>query len=150
MRMEAYQPSLHRDACMALFDGHLGGLFRPQERTGYRAFLDHLPGPYLVGVEDGEVVACGGVAFEDEAHTLASICWTIVHRDHQKRGLGRAVLEACVAQATADPHCKAIRLETVPATAGFFERLGFDAIHTEVDGYGPGEDRVEMRRPLGA
>jgi len=145
VRLLPFQEPPHRAACLNLFDGHVGGLFRLEERTGFRDFLHDLPGPYLVGVKDGEVVACGGIAFEDETHSLASVCWTIVHRDHQRRGLGRQLIQACVEQALEDPRCTNVRLGTVPATAGFFAKLGFEVVETVKDGYGPGQDRVEMR-----
>jgi ribosomal protein S18 acetylase RimI-like enzyme len=145
MKFVPFQDPPHRAVCLELFDGHLGELFRPEARAGFRAFLDHLPGPYLVGIQEGEVVACGGVAFEDETHSLASVCWTIVHRDHQGRGLGRQLLHACVQEALADPLCTSVRLETVPGTVGFFTKLGFEVVETVADGYGPGQARVEMR-----
>lgn len=47
-----------------------------------------------------------------------------------------------------DERCTHIRLDTLPSTAPFFERFGFEAVSVEPNGYGPGMDRVEMRRTL--
>lgn len=148
MRLIPFEPGRHGADCLALFDGHVGGLFSADERPAFQAFLDALPGPYLVGMDSQDVVACGGIAYEDETHRLASVCWTIVRSDHQGRGLGRTLTHACLDLAAADPRCEAVRLETVPATSGFFAKLGFHVVETQTDGYGPGVDRVEMRREL--
>lgn len=54
-----------RSACLAVFDSNLGKYFVPAEREGFAAFLDALPGRYLV-IEDevGAVLGCGGHAVE--------------------------------------------------------------------------------------
>ena len=154
LRAAAYQPAAHRDACLALFDGNVagpgrpGGTFVPAERAELAAFLDALPGPFVVLVDGaGAVVACGGIAAEEEPG-LWAVCWTIVAADRQGEGVGRALLEGLVEEARR-AGAVALRLETVPATRGFFEASGFRAVEVDPEGYGPDmPPRVEMLREL--
>lgn len=48
---------------------------------------------YVVAYLDGRPLACGSIVpFDDEAATTAEVRRMYVHRDHRRRGLGRAVL----------------------------------------------------------
>ncbi|HEX8430709.1 MAG TPA: hypothetical protein VF625_05455, partial [Longimicrobium sp.] len=62
MRVRDYTTA-DRDPCLAVFDSNVPDFFVPAERGEFAAFLDALPGPYLV-VESaaGTVVGCGGYA----------------------------------------------------------------------------------------
>lgn len=140
-----YEPG-DRDACLALFDSNVPEFFKAWERPGMEAFLDALPGPYLVLWDGAEVVACGGVA--DEGDGVGSICWTVVRRDRQGEGLGRRLLEACHTEARKLPHLARLRLDTIPAVAPFFRKLGYRVASVDADGYAPGMDRVNMEMGL--
>ena len=148
MRLARYDPGEHREACLALFDGHVGGAFREEEREDFVAFLSDPPGPYFVLLHGKAVVASAGIAFEDRERTLASLCWAIVQRPRQGRGLGRLLVEGCLAEAESVASCQAVRLETVPETEAVFQSLGFERVGLERDGYGRGLDKVEMRRAV--
>jgi predicted GNAT family N-acyltransferase len=148
VRLVPYDPREHREACLALFDGNVGGAFRAEERDEFAAFLSHPPGPYFVLLHGEAVVACAGIAFEDRRRAVASLCWAIVQRPRQGRGLGRLLVEGCLAEAESQASCTSIRLETIPETEAIFQRFGFERVELERDGYGPGLDRVEMRRAV--
>ena len=175
--MAPFDPGLHRTACLALFDDNViashrpDGTFRPEERVEFQRFLDDLPGPYFVvtGEEqaagrEGGVVACGGWAREDQPGLL-SLCWTVVAAARQGEGLGRLLVEGVVGEAreavvaggstVAEEGClpsgvpPRLRLDTIPATRGFFEAMGFSVVEVDPEGYGPASPpRVEMVRPL--
>lgn len=142
-----YDPALHRGACLALFDSNVGGTFRAEERADFEGWLDDPPPPYWVFLEGDRVVACGGYATEDDGVT-ASVCWTVVGRRDQGRGLGARMCRQLVDDAAASGRFEAMRLDTIPETAGFFRTLGFETVELDPDGYGPGLPRVEMRRVL--
>lgn len=148
MKLVRYRPREHRDACLDLFDGNVGTAFLPEERDGFASFLDDPPGEYFVLVDGTVAAACGGIAFEDDMRTLASVCWTMVARHRQRLGLGRLITNACLDAAMNEVGCTTIRLDTTPQTEAFFHRFDFETVGVERDGYGPGLDRVEMRRPV--
>ena len=78
MRPRPYT-SADRPDCLDLFDSNVPGYFVDGERAEFEHFLDELPGPYLVLVDErGAVVACGGYAIRPE-DGVADLCWGMVH-----------------------------------------------------------------------
>ena len=134
-----------RDACLRAFDGNAPPYFLRHEREGFEKFLDRLPGPYFVITEAGDAIACGGYAI-GRADREADICWTIVSRNHQGRGVGRLLIETCLHEIAERTGCTRVRLETSQHTSAFFERFGFAVFETTLDGFGPGLDQIEMRK----
>lgn len=135
-----------KDACLAVFDSNRPTFFSAAERPQFSAFLDHLPGPYLV-LEDasGRVVACGGYAVEAGA-AQASFCWGMVEQPRHGQGLGRRLALARLHLIRQDPRVQRVRLDTSQHTTGFYERLGFAVTGVQRDGYQLGLHRCEMER----
>lgn len=133
-----------RDACLALFDGNTPTFFAPSEREGFAAFLDAPNGPYLVIEREGRVLACGGWRARGDVGTVV---WTLVARDAQGGGVGRALIEPLLDALQHEPGLRLWRLETTPLVAPFFARYGFVETGRIVNGYAPGLDQVEMVRP---
>ncbi|HYJ80835.1 MAG TPA: GNAT family N-acetyltransferase [Longimicrobiaceae bacterium] len=146
MRVRDYTPA-DRSACLAVFDSNVPEFFVPPEREGLGAFLDALPGPYLVVEDDaGVMVGCGGYAINADA--TADLCWGMVVRELHGTGLGRLLLRARLDRIRADPAVAAVALNTSQHTRGFYERLGFVTEQVLPDGYAPGLDRCDMRLTL--
>lgn len=139
-----------REACLSLFDSNVPPYFAPSERADFAAFLDDLPGPYLV-LEDlnGDIVACGGFGPTRQDDTVAILCWGMVRRDQHGRGLGRQLLATRLDLIATDPRFRAVRIETSPLSRGFFERFGFIVDLVVPDGFAPGLDLVAMALDLG-
>jgi len=134
------------DACLAVFDTNVPRYFIPKERDAFRAFLEELPGPYIVLLDgDGTVVACGGHAMNDDEPGRADLCWGMVRQEKHRKGLGRRLIHARIDAAKRDASVRSIALNTSQHTTGFYERFGFRITEVERDGYGPGLDRCEMR-----
>ena len=148
MRVRDYTTA-DRDACLAVFDSNAPGFFVPAEREEFAAFLDALPGPYLV-VEDeaGRVLGCGGYAVTPGT-TTADLCWGMVRCERHGTGLGRLLLEARLERVRSDALVDAVALNTSQHTRGFYERLGFRTERVTPDGFAPGLDRCDMRLVLG-
>ncbi|WP_395540912.1 GNAT family N-acetyltransferase [Neotabrizicola sp. sgz301269] len=137
-----------REDCLALFDGNVPQFFAPEERQEFAEFLDALPecgteGTYLVLEEAGRILACGGLAL-DGSGQQASLCWGMVARAHQGKGLGRALTKARLARARVLPGIERVHLATSQHTAGFYAGFGFAVTTVVPDGFGPGLDRCEM------
>lgn len=146
MIARAYDSS-DRAACLRCFDSNAPYYFLPQERIQLEEFLDHLPGPYFVIIDDDDLVACGGYAI-GRVSGEADICWTIVRRDRHGHGVGNFLMTTIVAELLGLEDLRAARLETSQHTRAFFERWGFSAGEVVPHGFGPGLDRVEMRVEL--
>jgi N-acetylglutamate synthase-like GNAT family acetyltransferase len=93
---------------------------------------------------DGRVVACGGYALVDSGRR-ADMCWGMVRQDLHGRGLGRLLTEARMRRIHEEPTVREVALNTSQFTSAFYERMGFQLISVERDGYSPGLDRCEMR-----
>lgn len=142
--MRDYRPE-DLQGCLAVFDTNVPAYFRPHEREEFEAFLQALPGPYLVlENEAGQVVGCGGYAVVAE-DGRADLCWGMIRADQQRGGLGRRLTEARLRSAAADPAVRTVAINTSQHTVGFYERLGFRTVEVVPDGYAPGLDRCEMR-----
>ena len=136
-----------RAACLGIFDTNVPDYFLPAERMQFEQFLDRLPGPYFVVMDNDDLVACGGIAM-GRGSGEADICWTLVHRDHHGHGVGDFLMTTCVIEILALEHIHTARLETSQHTRRFFERWGFKTVEVVPNGFGPGLDRVEMRSAL--
>ncbi|MFW6200941.1 MAG: GNAT family N-acetyltransferase [Gemmatimonadota bacterium] len=147
MHARDYAPA-DRAACVAVFESNVPEFFVPAEREEFEAFLDDLPGPYLV-LEDatGRVVACGGYAVGSGTAT-ADLCWGMVLHELQGTGLGRRLTEARLARIRREGVARAVALRTSQQTRGFYERLGFVTERVAPDGVAPGLDLCEMRLAL--
>jgi N-acetylglutamate synthase-like GNAT family acetyltransferase len=130
--------------CLALFDSKVPDFFDPAERAEFEAFLDDLPGPYFLLERSGAAVACGGYAVGEES--LAALCWGMVHRDHHGTGIGRHLAALRIEHALEDPAVQRIRMCTSQHTVGFYERMGFETVEVERDGFAPGFHKHEMVR----
>ncbi len=142
-----FEASIHRGACLELFDSNVPDYFLPPERAEFEAFLDDLPGPYFVGEIGDRVVACGGYAVDAETGR-ADLCWGMVHGELHRRGLGRRLARHRIEGALTDPGVSQVALQTSQHTADFYRALGFEVVEIEADGFGPGMDRYDMRRPV--
>jgi ribosomal protein S18 acetylase RimI-like enzyme len=136
-----------RAACLGVFDSNVPESFDLAERREFAEYLDHLPGPYLVLLdEQGRIHACGGWARADDPGR-ADLCWGMVRRSLQGEGWGRALTLARLDRVATARDLDRIRLQTSQDTEGFYLRLGFVVIEREAGGFRPGLDRVVMERP---
>jgi len=132
-----------KSVCLAIFDSNTPPYFDPSERSLFEKFLDATDGTYLVIEHDGDIVGCGGFAAEDDGQTI-SFTWGMVERSYHKDGFGRFLTEARMAHIRQLDNVSAIRLNTTPDIAPFFQHMGFTELSVEPDGYAPGMDKVEM------
>jgi ribosomal protein S18 acetylase RimI-like enzyme len=135
-------------ACLRVFDSNVPDFFHISERGEFETFLHDLPGPYLVLEADAEIVGCGGHAIRGDGRT-ADLCWGMIRRDLHGQGLGRHLTLARLEVATRDERVGAVALSTSQHTVRFYEKLGFGVLEVSPDGFGPGLDRIDMRRDLG-
>lgn len=115
--------------------------FLASDRDEVASFLDRLGDMgvrYLVGEEDGAIVACGGVAVSAEQD--ARMCWGMVRRDLHRGGIGTTLLAARLVLG-AEMGATTASLATIPSSEGFFAKLGFSLTGSEKDHYAPGLDR---------
>lgn len=147
MRVRDYV-SADRTACLAMFDGNTPAYFDPSERADFETFLDAIAFTYLVIEDDVGLAACGGWARRRSDPGVVDLCWGMVRRDLHRTGVGRALLEARLAQIRAATGVRAVALQTTQNTEGFFLRYGFVTRQVTPDGFAPGFHRHDMQLDL--
>lgn len=124
-------------------------------------------GTYFVAEGDGKIVGCGGWSRRatlfgsdaqpgrrsdllDPTRDSARIRAFFVHPDRARRGIGRAILEACEAEARAHGFRSAELLATLPGHP-FYRKLGYEGderVAHELSG-GVTIDFIPMSKALG-
>jgi predicted N-acetyltransferase YhbS len=141
-----------REPVLALFDGNVGPYFLAGERAEMVSFLQRIEGnelgTYLVGIDDGKVVAAGGFA-RSRAPLSACLTWGMVDRSRHGQGIGRKLLVERIERIRRElPEARAITIETSQHTAPFFAKHGFAVEKVSPDGFGPGLHIHHMRRVI--
>src|SRR5690606_24768033 len=140
--------SADRAFCLAIFDSNVPESFTVTERAEFAAFLDNLPGPYFVVVDEfGRSVACGGYAV-NPGTTCADLCWGMVARDRQREGIGRLLTDVRMLRIKADPTVTEVLLRTSQEASPFYERIGFVVEAVRQNGIAPGLHLCSMRLRL--
>ncbi|HKP71210.1 MAG TPA: GNAT family N-acetyltransferase [Pyrinomonadaceae bacterium] len=128
---------------VAIFRSNIPKYFGPIEEPGLRDFLAIRTEDYFVGEVNGEIVAAGGIALNEDQ--TVSLCWGMVRQDHLGTGLGRKLTEFRV-QMSIEKHGKLpLVISTSQHTQAFYEKFGFRLTEHEPNGFGPGIDTCKMR-----
>ncbi|MFB9904024.1 GNAT family N-acetyltransferase [Allokutzneria oryzae] len=129
---------------LAVFDSNVPRYFDTAERAEFAEFLDGFAEHYLVGRENGQVIACGGHAPHRSRPDTWTLCWGMVHSEHHRRGLGARLLTARLDDIASHGPATVV-LATSQHSAGFFERHGFITEKITPDGFAEGIDQYDMR-----
>ncbi len=145
MEIREYQ-ARDRDTCIQILQSNIPEYFHEKDLAEFAKFLENLPGPFFVGVDsNADLIACGGIAFGRTSSTEAILCYGMVTRTKLQQGIGsqllRKRLEFFLPRA---PQVEHITVNTTQKTEGFFRKFGFSVVERELEGFGPGLDRVSM------
>lgn len=148
MRFQPYTPA-DRDACLAIFDANTPRSFAPSERADFLRWLEQPAGRYGVLLDEGgSVVGCGGIEI-GPGGSVTGLVWAMLAPSHQRRGLGRRLVEERLRWIAAIPEAREIRMDTSQHALGFYEKVGFRVIEYQEDGYGPGLHRFDLSLVVG-
>ena len=133
------------DAVVAIFRSNIPKYFTPEEESGLFDFLEKYSEDYYVMESGGEVVAAGGVAWNDLERPTVSLCWGMVRADRLGTGLGKLLTEFRIEHARKKYGDVPLTIGTSQHTQGFYEKFGFRLIEHTPNGFGPGIDNCRMR-----
>lgn len=122
LRLRRYLPEDFA-ACVRLYQANEPGRF-PQGLVGeFEKHLAEVDRGFLVAERDGVIVGCSGVqSAADDVHLLS---FGLVAPGHQGQRIGSTLLLARLVLAMKAPGVHFALLSTVPASSGFYARLGF-------------------------
>jgi ribosomal protein S18 acetylase RimI-like enzyme len=142
-KQRAYEPS-DKEACLHIFISNTPEYFLDNERQDFANYLEeHAEGYLVVESEMGNVVACGGYVIGLDGGA-ASLCWGMVHKDWQGKGLGGFLLSNRLSTLARIPQMKLIRMDTSQYSVEFFAKKGFKTYRITQNYYGPSLHRYEM------
>jgi len=133
------------DAVVSIFRSNIPKYFSPFEEPGLDDFLRDHSADYYVLELNGEVVASGGIAFNDLDSPTVSLCWGMVRKDHLGTGLGKALTQFRIKLAREKYGQVPLTIGTSQHTQGFYEKFGFRLVEHTPNGFGPGIDNCKMR-----
>jgi N-acetylglutamate synthase-like GNAT family acetyltransferase len=131
------------DACLAVFDSNVPLYFAAAERTSFANFLARLTCPFFVTEHESRVVGCGGF-YLVPADGVAGLVWGMIARDHQRGGVGSALLRERLRRLASEPAIRMIRVNTSQHTAAFFQRFGFQTTLTVENHFADGLHQHQM------
>ena len=137
-------------ACLVIFDSNVPAYFAASERQEFQSDLESLSpstGAYLVLVDAGDIIACGGLGLSSDRQSV-SLDWGMVRADRHGMGLGTRLTESRLTLARNLPGLVRLTLTTSQHTMGFYQGFGFAVASVTPGGFGPGLDRVDMVLPL--
>lgn len=137
-------------ACLALFDANTPRFFAPSERPEFASHLQSCGDPdtpYMVLIENGALIACGGLS-RPPGSSSAALTWGMVHPARHGQGIGQRLLDTRLALARGLPGLHSLTLSTSQHSSGFYRRAGFTVTGVTKDGFAPGLDRWDMTLTL--
>jgi GNAT superfamily N-acetyltransferase len=135
------------ETCLKIFRSNVPAYFAASDEPEFERFLSAQMEPFWVAVDNGIILACGGIALDYPEANIATLCWGMVAADKHRHGIGSALLQHRINYvATERPTTRLICANTTQLAQAFFERKGFAAVHVATGGYGAGLDYVVMQR----
>lgn len=116
--------------------------FCPPEQQDLEAFLEEEEADaYFVIEEEGQILACGGYAIEDNEGWL---CWYMVHPRRHGKGLGGQIVQRSLDEMRAMPNINKLVVRTSQLVYPFYEKFGFKLLSTQNDYWGSGMHLYHM------
>jgi len=73
-------------------------------------------------VDNGVIVACGGIALDHPQTGIATLCWGMVAADKHRHDIGSALLQHRINYVAAEqPATRLVRANTTQLARGFFD-----------------------------
>lgn len=133
---------IHRDFenCVNVFKSNIPKYFMDEEVPGFENFLNKKIIKFVIEV-DGIVVGLGSFG---KLKQKQMILWGgIIHRDYQKRGLGKALLEYRIVRCKNEININEIIINTSQLAQKFYEKYGFKVTEIKKGFYRNGENSID-------
>jgi ribosomal protein S18 acetylase RimI-like enzyme len=139
--IEKYKLTDHDD-CIEAFRSNVPEFFSPQELTDFRNWLDKNDCPdFCVVKRNGSAIGFGGFYLR---HGKGRLVWGVIHRQHQRMGLGRLLTTHRIKRIKEKYPTIPIGLETTELTYKHYEKLGFKTTEITPKYYYNRFDKYEM------
>lgn len=90
---------------------------------------------FLVAMEGNKLVGCAAISEELFTVDVWGISWVNVHPDHERRGIGQKLVEACLDEISRRAGKRVtVILNTYPGKTGLYDKTGFHMAGHDHDG----------------
>jgi ribosomal-protein-alanine N-acetyltransferase len=131
------------DGVIEVFRMNVPESFHASEEADLRNYLEAHPNTYYL-LRDHKPVACGGF-FIDPTTKIARISWDFVSPECHGKGYGSRLLKYRLDEINALPNVHAVEVHTSQLAYKYYQKHGFQIIHTEKDYWAKGYDLVRMQ-----
>ncbi len=121
--------------------------FSPEEEAWFSNYLDTEVEDYFVLEENGKILGCGGLNYEDD-FTTAFLSWGIIHPDYHGQGLGTKLTKHRLGIMKTKPGLLKCIVRTSQHTNKFYEKMGFTLKEVKKDHWAPGLDLYYMEMTI--
>jgi N-acetylglutamate synthase-like GNAT family acetyltransferase len=130
-------------ALLQLFSWNTPEYFGEEEVAHFETYLASKPTDFFVMELDNVIVGCAGYGYQEDNCT-GQVSWFVFHPEYQGQGLGREILNFCLAQLSQHQEMQKVIVRTSQLVEGFFSKAGFKTTHIEKDYWAPGYDLYVM------
>lgn len=135
-----------KEICLEIFESNLPQYFNFDEKLMFAEWLEKTDREeYYVLMINSEIVACGGLYYDDKKDE-AGLAWGMVHQDFHKKGYGQMLTEYRLDKLSNKYPTAILRIETSQFTENFYKKMGFKTESIVKDGFGPGLDKYCMKK----
>lgn len=142
MKISVYQVD-HYHKVLHLLRLNTPQYFAPAEEAHFIHYLGQELEQYFVVELEHQIVACGGINFfRKEKKTRIS--WDMIHPEHQRKGIGKALMQHRIAIISAIDWVDEIEVRTSQLAFRFYKKMGFELQKIETNFWAEGLDLYLM------
>ncbi len=135
-----------KEKCLEIFESNLPQYFTIDEKLMFAEWLEKQDREeYYVLADASEIVACGGLYYDDKK-TEAGLAWGMVHQNFHKKGYGQMLTKYRLEKLSEKYPQTVLSIETSQFTEKFYAKMGFETESIVKDGFGPGLDKYGMKK----
>ena len=138
---------LDLDKVISIFRGNTPKFFSTEEEIELKHYLKEEIEDYFVFEQDGVIVGCGGINY-DNNFTIGVISWDIIDINHHGMGIGGTLLKHRLSILKNKKEIKKIIVRTSQIVFSFYEKAGFKLKKTQKDYWAEGFDLYHMEIEL--
>lgn len=152
MKFVLYNLNAHIQTCLEIYQSNCPQYFLEKETEDFIDWLSKTKEhPYWVMEEHSQIVGCGGIynakptdKIKPDVENEVGFAWGMIHQKFHKRGYGKQLSLFRINYLENHYPNRPIVLRTSQHTYQFFQKIGFETLKLEENGFGGGLDKYIM------
>lgn len=133
-----------KEALKLVFQANTPLYFDKEEALDYVNYLQYELESYYVLVLDKQVIGAGGINYFPESQS-ARLSWDLLLPEHHGRGYGKALTLYRIKEVRQRRDVNQLIVRTSQLAYKFYQKMGFELEHVEVDYWAVGYDLYLLR-----